>query len=390
MESDMRIAPLLLIGALLAVGACGTSENGTPLQDPELVAHPTQAELIRSVADDEPGVTMAPGSSSRPLAYVNGEVVTYRDVLRRIGPQLAVLREEAERKVLEDQSLLQILRQKVVYQAARTAQVPVLRGEIEEHVQRQLHELEQSGGTIDAYLRERGMTRREWEETIRRKLASEKYMLAAIGRSGDSSVRVRPRADTYVAPGEVRQYYERHPERFLEPATAKVRMRKVKTDFMSDDIEAAVAAAQAAAQDVRERLAAGEDWVPTYRSVVPESEQEQFDGLNRVRAGEHLLAPWIEKFAFDQPAGTLSEVRREGATFVLLLAEGAAPARQVPYAEVQASIRAQLSQTRRATASYEVEIELLQAASVQPESVRARLRDLLRDSRRRLVEDSGE
>jgi len=390
----MRTLQVLI--ALLAIGAagCASDDHDGPLRDPSEVAPPTEAELARKAEATEPAsaavVSPSPDSTSRPLAYVNGDVITYREVLTRVGPQLAALRIASERKALEEQSLMQIVRQRVVYQAAVQASVPVHQSEVEGQVQENLHDLERTGATLEAYLRERGLTRREYEESIRREMASQKFMLAAIGRNAHQGVRVRPRADTYVSPAEVKKYYERHPAQFRHPATARVRMLVVKTDFLADDREQAVRAARKHCAQARERLAAGEDWVPVYREMADRKEgAAPLDGLLTIRKGEKAYAPWIEEFGFTQEAGTLSAVIQQGSTFVLLYSEGATEARLAPYSEVQDDVRQKLSQLKRVTASYEVELQLLQQASVQPESVRSRLRAMLRDGRRKALRDGG-
>ena len=71
-------------------------------------------------ASEMPTDDLRPGdrSPSRVLAYVDGQVITYRDVLLRVGPQLAVLGEEDQRRELERGALQDILRDRVVYHAA--------------------------------------------------------------------------------------------------------------------------------------------------------------------------------------------------------------------------------------------------------------------------------
>jgi hypothetical protein len=388
MSSRPRVlVPLALVlapAALLA--ACGSR----PAADPSLAprAPPLAADRSREAgADtrDEP----RNDSTSRVLAYVNGDVVTYRDLLVRIGPQLAVVEGEDAKAKLEHDELMTVLRERVLAHAARAAGVEVSRDDLEQDRRRRVREIERSGGTLEAYLNERGMTRREFDEQARSELAVDRFLLAAIGQ-GDGQVRVRAMTDTYVSPADCQRYYERNPSAFQQEAGARVRVFAVRSDLTASDRKAAVEAARLRAQAVRARLLAGEDPVPVFRELNRDTEEpDPADGLLQLRKGHSSAAEWIESFAFGEPRGTVGELTQKGTTWYVLYAEGAQEERRAPFEEVQNRVRQFLFQVRRQVAVYEVELALLEAAAVRPPAVKARLGEVLRAQRRKLAGEAG-
>jgi hypothetical protein len=371
--------------AVLACLGCGSSPEEGADGAPE--APPIARDQARAGSDAAPPAP-DPRSPSRVLGHVEGEVITYRDVQQRIGPELAQLENPEDRLRMEDRAVLEIVREKLLYRAAVDWAVRASRDEIEEERKEFVKELARNGGTLDAFLHEHDMTRREFDEMIRTQIIVRKYRLAAIGHSADRNVRVRPVTDTYVPPDDVRKYYDRHPERFQEPASARFRMLTVKSDLDAPDREKAVAEARRTAEAALLRLRGGEDWVPVYRGVSKEPPDPQRpDGLERIPRGK--ASDWIEEFAFESPKGTLSDVIQKGTTFYVLRAEGALEARTVPFEEAAAGIRTALSDLRRRLAWLEVELSVLDESSVQPDSLRARLRDNLRQARVKMLTDAG-
>lgn len=369
---------------LLAAG-CGSSPEPQAGDAPD--ARPIARDQVRGAAD-EALPAPDPRSSSRVLGYVEGEVVTQREVLQRVGPELAQLENPEDRARIEERAVLDILRERLLQRAAQDARVNASRDEIDEERRAFVNELARSGGTLDAFLHEHDMTRREFDEMIRTQIVVRKYRLAAIGHSGDRQVRVRPVTDTYVPPEEVRKYYDRHPTRYQEPPTARFRMLAVKSDLDAPDREKAVAEARRTADAALARLRAGEDWVPVFREFSKDPPDPQRpDGLERIPRGK--AADWIEDFAFESEQGAVSDVIQKGTTFYILRAEGAHEGRTIPFEEAAPGIRGQLSELRRRLAFLEVDLSVLDESSVQPEALRARLRDHLRQSRVRMLTDAG-
>lgn len=392
--------PQLLLSALVglclpALAACSSTQppggDGPP---PE--ARPLERERIVAArgGDDAGGLgglaelpeTSADApASSRVLAYVNGEVLTYRHLLLRVGPQLAVIEDERARAMLEQKEAIDLIRNRIVDAAARENEVPVARSEIDEEIAAREAELAKNGGTLDAFLAERDMTRRELEEEIRRDIRMQKYMSALIGRSIDPTVRVRPIRDTFVSPGEARKYYDRHPDRFRRPDLARVRLLEIGIDYAAEDREAAIRDARRRAESVAARLRAGEDWVPLYRGLTRGAEEPApDDGLLVIGRGEK--SEWLEEFAFGDRTKKGDVFVHDGGTiFYVLQSEGWDPARTVPFEEVDDQIRRDLGQALRWIATYEVELSLLEDAVIRPQAVGDRLRQVLSDGRRKLL-----
>lgn len=370
--------------ALFIAAGCG-SPAPTHNDDEAPNAPPIQAEMARAPVTPAPADAQDPRSPSRVMAYVEGEVLTYREILQQVGPELAQLDSNAEKQKLEEKVLIQLLRDRLLYRAAVDAGVRATRDDVEEKRTEKVKKLAKSGGTLEAFLREHDMTRREYDEFIRQQIVIDKYQRAAIGHSIDGSVHVRPVTDTYVAPEDVRKYYDRHAAKFSEPEGARYRKLIVKSDLEAPDRAAAVAAARAIADDAVARLKGGEDWVPVYRelSKTPPDPREP-DGLCSIERDK--AADWIEHFAFEQPKGAVLQ-EQKGTTFYVLQAEGAHEARVVPYEEASKAVHDQLQQLRVGMAFLEVELAVLDESSVQPEAVRAKLRNTLRGARLQMLEE---
>jgi len=368
-------ARTIAVAVALITAGCGSSvqQHG---DDAAVTAPPIAKELTQSPVTAPPADAVDPRSPSRVIAYVEGEVVTYREILQRVGPELAQLESEQEKARMEDRALTGLLRERLLYRAAVDAGVHVTRDEIDERRANFVKQLARSGGTLEAWLHEHDMTRREFDETNRVQLIVDKYRRAAIGHSSDPSVRVRPTTDTYVSPEEVRKYYDRHPAKFQVSAGARYRMLIVKTDLEAPDRAAAVAAARAVAESAVARLQGGEDWVPVYRELnQAPPDPHQPDGLNLIERGK--AADWIEEFAFNSPKGAV-HLEPKGTTFYVLLAEGTRDEGIIPFEEAAPDVRRDLQQLRVAMAFLEVDLAVLDESSLQPEQMRAKLRETLR------------
>lgn len=390
----MRLRAFLLLAAAAVPSACGSSRPVTDPLSPTPDAVPRTKDM-NDAADaagrQDPGIDAR--SQSRVLAYVNGEVVSYRDLLLQAPPQLETLDNPAERAEIERRTLFEILQERILQRAAIDAGIVVSRDDLDKERAKKVRELEKNQGTLDAYLRSRGESRREFDEEIRREVRITRYIRAAVGVSNDPSVRVRAITDTFVSPRDMRAYYERNLDKFREPGTGRVRVLEIKVDRSLDDRDAAVAAARARAESARARLAAGEDWVPVYRDVNRgAAEPDPDDGLVEItdKGRGSKWAGWIEDFAFDQPRGTLSDVRAVGSSlFYVLRAEGYTPPRLKPYDEVQPNIQNGLSRMRYLVATYEVALSLLEESAITPRARYDELRDYLTATRRALISDAG-
>ena len=385
----MRTCALMvpfLVAATLASAGCGS--NPEPDDSLTPTAPPIAADLNKASKSGAEAETADPRSPSRVLAYVEGDVITYREIRQLIGPELAQLEDADEKARREDQALLSIVRDRLLFRAATDASVKASREEIDAERAEFVKSLAKNGGTLDAYLHEHEMSRREFDEMISMQLIVAKYRRAAIGHNSDASVRVRPVTDTYVPPEDVEKYYERHPEKFREVASAKVRMLTIKTDLEAPDRAKAVADAKARAAGILTRLRSGEDWVPVFRKEsVSTPDPDHPDGLEEF--GRGAKAPWIEEFAFGKAKGTLSDVIQQGTTFYILRAEGSHDERTVPFDEAAPGIRRMLSELRSRMAWLEVELNVLDESSLEPEALRSRLRDTLRQARLQLIATAG-
>ncbi|MCE9635239.1 MAG: peptidyl-prolyl cis-trans isomerase [Planctomycetes bacterium] len=392
-----RFAALAVVVACIHLTACSSPPvaDDTDVPAPVAADDTPDASPVTKIRNDEARTAPAAPvrtddrSMSRVLCYVNGEVVNYRDILLRVGPQLAVVGTDDERASLEQRTLFDIQRERIIHRAAVDAGVTVTRDELDKERTRRLRELAKNGGTLEAYLSERGMTHREFDDEVQREIRMQRYMRAAVGLGGGDSVRVRAVTDTYTAPRELRAYYERNPDKFKEPEVARVRVLAIRSDMSMSNRDAALADARRKAESALMRLKAGEDFVPIFREMNRgAAEPDPNDGLLEI-SERGKFADWIEEFAFKQPRGTYSAVTLTGPTYYVLRAEGYQAARTVPYEEIQGKIQAALGQLKRAVASYEVELSLIEESSITPRERYDELRDFLAGTRKRMIVEAG-
>ncbi|MCG3133915.1 MAG: hypothetical protein HMLKMBBP_01182 [Planctomycetes bacterium] len=379
-------APLVIAGAF-AAGGCASAEPGDEGSASRDDPAPATTKILNDAAEQAPPQprVVSSTSPSRVLGYVNGEVVTYRDVALRL-PSRRVLSEDADLATLEKSTFYDILTERLVDQAAVESGIDLARDDMERIQANEVRRLERAGGKLDAYLAERDMTRREWEDVLRRRERARRYMSAAVGLSSSANVRVRARTDTWVRPTDVVAAYEANPERFKVPAVARVRKLTILSDLDAPDREAAVADARRKAEAALARLRAGEDWVPVFRDVTRNSpEPDPADGL--IELTERGKAqPWIEEQAFDKPRGALSEILQKGPSFHILRSEGVTPARTIPFEEAQPRLEEELRGRKFDAAYYEVCLSLLEEATVRPQDVASGLREHLSAARRKATD----
>lgn len=285
----MRLRTILLLASaaatVAAAGACGSAGPAIDSVAPSPDAVPLTKDMNDAAGTVKPSESgFDDRSKSRVLAYVNGEVVSYRDLLLQAPPQLASAENEADRAAIERRTLLDLLQERILQRAAIDAKIDISRDDMDRERAKKVREIEKNQGTLDAYLRSRGESRREFDETIRREYRISRYIRAAVGVGADPSIRVRAITDTFVAPRDMRAYYERNLEKFSEPGVGRVRELVVKVDRSLEDREAAVAAARKKAEAALARLRAGEDWVPVYRDMNRDvAEPNVDDGLVEIK-----------------------------------------------------------------------------------------------------------
>ena len=158
----------IAVAAIAAAGCTGcASSSGAATSDEAPNARPLAAELARQAKDaPEPGAP-DPRSPSRVLAYIEGEVITYREVLQLVGPELAQIDDPKEKAQRADEALIDILRERMLYRAAGDASVHASRDEVDADRARFVNDLAKNGGTLAAFLNEHEMSRREFDEMIR-------------------------------------------------------------------------------------------------------------------------------------------------------------------------------------------------------------------------------
>src|ERR1043166_4194390 len=150
-----RIAFFLPLAFLAA--ACGSTPPDAAADDAPK-APPVVFQRNQDAKNIAPDVAPSPTSWSRVLGYVECDVITYREVLQRAGPELAQLENPYEKSRMEERALLDIVRERMIYRTALDAKVSAGRDEIGERRDFVVKGLAKNGGTLEAYLPEHDQT----------------------------------------------------------------------------------------------------------------------------------------------------------------------------------------------------------------------------------------
>lgn len=296
-----------------------------------LVSAPAHAKIVERVA-----------------AVVNDDIVLLSEVEERARPLVGEIeqqgkeRDEAARKLLRE-TLDRIVDERLIAQEADRLQIAITLDEVDraiEDIKRQnqisqeqlLQALQASGITVDQY-----------RDELKRQILRIKVL----------NVQVRSRVS--VTDDEVRRYYDQNLRR--AGADVRVRMRQIFVQIPENAPRAIVKDKRRRAQNLADRVRAGEDFGAVARA-------ESDDLLSRADGGEigwtgrGVLPPELEEVVFTMQAGDLRGpvYTDRGAHVVQLLERKASAAR--PFDEIKEELRAQIAQeeVERATRAWLVEV----------------------------------
>jgi len=283
-----------------------------------------------SAAGGQPGGMLL----DRVVAVVNDEAVTLSEiqeegqpVVRKIfqdyvGPERDRRLEEAEKRLMQDL----IDRRLMVQVAKREGMLPSAA-----EINGALDEIKRNNNATDdaqfrALLKSEGLT----VEQVRRNIGER----LAIGRLLARQVR----STIIIGEDELMKYYAANQDKFQRNPRAEIRYI-----VFPDPPGGEGGPARARAEEVRARIAAGEDFAQVAHQVASSGGGQGGD-LMTVHRGE--LAPEIEAAAFGTPAGGMSPLIRTPAGWYLIKVERVDADPVAPFAEARDAIREQLFQEK--------------------------------------------
>lgn len=212
------------------------------------------------------------------IAVVNDEPVTQSelDILLRPlydqfreeyrGEELVVKLNEARQKLLN-----QLIEDRLVYQEAVNQKVEVDASEVDNAVS-EFKKRFKDEMTMDATLREQGLTLTDLKERFRRQAMIRQLHTMEI------------RSKVVVSPKEIEEFYQKNPEKFSSRERLKTRSITVKKSYEARDKGITDEEAKKKILDIRAKILAGQD----FAALAKESSED-------VHAEKGGLSDWVER-----------------------------------------------------------------------------------------------
>lgn len=394
-----RILPLL--PALLLAAAVPSCSSPPELEG--AAAARSRGALVEA-AGEERGAPASPAAAvdpwlndTREMAFVNGSVITLREVRHAMGPAYEqYLDRREELAAFVNARVKDLVLRRLVIEEGKRIGFASSDEDLERETERAERKAAEAGSTLEQTLRDLGMTRREWDDRTRDDILYQRALFYFTGQFPDrfyAEDRYRPAVDFYVSPGEIRAYGARHGAELgvLRPAEATLRFIDLRVDaFRGAGVTDAEAwrRCERAMDGAEERIRDGESFADVAKAVSmgPEAPRGGLAGPFRRDSPlrEEFLA-WA--FREGRKDGDLSPRFRLPSGLVLVRMERLEPERTSPIEEWAPAVRARLVDLKRTVAWNDVQIDLLEEASVSPPEVRALLLNQLRANNRRLRDD---
>jgi peptidyl-prolyl cis-trans isomerase SurA len=264
-----------------------------------------------------PGPTAAapaPGRTvlERVAATVNGEVITLGELRERGGEALRAAErlEGAERTRATTLALRrtyeQLVAEKLFRAQAAELQVEVTDAQVDAAIEDIKKRNRFDDATFQRALAENGLTLPAFRAQIKDQFLERRLLDAKMG------------GRLKVSDEDLQNYYQTHPAAF--EGEEERRVRHIFLPLAEDAPAAAVERAEAAAQRVVQRLAAGEDFAAVAREVSRGPGAEDGGDLGWLRRGTIQKA--LEDVAFSLADGQVSSVLRAGPGLHLFKVEG--------------------------------------------------------------------
>jgi len=269
------------------------------------------------------------------VAVVNGRKITRSEIEKEAQPGVDTLLSKyrgevplSEAKGLLNQVLTSKIEEILLMDEAEAVLGEEQKRKISRAVDSEMERLVREAGSRTALqekLSEEGISLDE----KRRRLETERRIQALL----DSKIRKW----IIISPREVRRYYDDHVEDYHVPERVNFRQIVVKfSEYLNDE------EALASAQRLRKKLLAGADFamLARKRSRGPNASE---GGLWK-DVGRGMLLPEVEEVVFSISLGEISPIVRTPLGYHIIRVESREAERQIPFEEVQESIRRKLTE----------------------------------------------
>lgn len=229
------------------------------------------------------------------VVIVNGEAVTEREIERILEPiyeqyrglyygdELIKKLEEVRSKVLD-----QLVEDKLILSEAKRLEIPIDEKDIDARV-REVSKRFASQEEMERALVEQGLTLKELRRSYKEQMMVRRLIDSKIGST------------IMISPVEIKAYYEKHSNEFVQPAQVKVAniLIRPKADLPPDK-------AKALAQELHDRLRQGGDFAAVAKQYSEGPHAAEGGEMGYLKKGD--LLPEIEKIIFELKPGEISPV----------------------------------------------------------------------------------
>ncbi len=243
---------------------------------------------IVSVAQDEPKTAPQDSSKEQIVAKVGDEVITLKEFEDTLNSLSRFAQQEEDEAAFRKQVLDQLIKTEILYVLAKQAKITVSDEEVQQEIENALKHAP-SPEAFDQYLQSRGITREEFNESVRRKMVTQKFVEAKT-------------KDLDVTEEEIAAEYNRAKEAGqLDVADVAHILARVTDDTPESD-----ANAKKKIESARERIVKGEDFATVAKEISEDPGSAQDGGLYE-NVGRGVMVPEFDRLMFELPVGELSQ-----------------------------------------------------------------------------------
>jgi peptidyl-prolyl cis-trans isomerase C len=340
--------------ALFAMSACAAFlATGCGGQKPP--AKETSVDLSQSTDIFDGSAAAAPmANPTAVVAVVNGENVTQADVqneammmLSRMRGRVPPERLSQMRGEIEAQSRDAVITKKLLDKAVKDEQISVSDAELDEAIAK-FKENTQPGVTLEDLLAGNNMTMDEFRKSLSNDLRINKLIEAHITNAAQPT------------DAELQAYYSEHKEQFLKPES--VTASHVLISIAEGDTDEQKLAKKARAEDLRAKLAAGEDFAKCASENSDCPSKAQGGNLGAFRRGQ-MVKPF-EDAAFSQKKDEIGPVVETQFGYHIIKVTEHEEAKEIPLEEVKDKLSQFLISQKKQQAAQEYITDLRGRASI--------------------------
>lgn len=267
-------------------------------------------------------------------AIVNGDVITFSQVRQLSAPRERLLRSQLTGQELEKQiiaarqlALKDLIDRRLVIQAFKKESY-----QIPDHVvDQRMHDIirENFGGDRNTFIKT---------------LEAQKYSLGEFKEKEMERIIVQAmrshnvKTNMIASPTKIEDYYRKHHDEFTSKEEIKLRMIMISGQKDTGNAQAQ----KSLAEEVLGRLAGGAEFEQTAQIYSEDSTRD--NGGDWGWIGRNTLAAGLEKFAFNMPAGRISNIIDYAGNYYILKVEEKRGGTTKSLAEARADIEKKLIQ----------------------------------------------